>query len=114
MALSPLEDDGTWFRWASGVALGLIFSVFAHVYSKIEGLRKDTEQQTADAVRRIEVQLEKLREEMAGDRRLAAQTQQTIAGTMVTRTELDRQIDRIVSALGRGGASFRNSIGPNG
>ena len=78
-------------------------AAFAHLYSRIESLRRDTEKQSDEQVVRIEAQLTGLRTEMAQDRKEAAQAQQAIVGSMVTRGELDRQIDRIVQALnGRG------------
>lgn len=90
--------------------MGATTLVFAHIYSAIGQIRRSVEMGDRPEIEKLRDSLEQLREsveekldqvrkETETDRRLASVDRTTIAATMVTRNELDRQIDRILSEL---------------
>jgi len=74
-------------------------AVMGHLYLRIEDLRRETKQDSQAGLGKLSAVLDKLREDIDDDRQRAAAERATIAGIMVTRAELDRQIDRIIHQL---------------
>lgn len=94
-------SDGVWVQWVLGAWITLSTAVGLHIYSRLEAIRKEAEMQSETQMRRLESQLENLRTDILTERRLAAQDRQGIAEKMVTRGELDRQVDRVMGEIGK-------------
>jgi sensor c-di-GMP phosphodiesterase-like protein len=124
--VSPDGGDASWLQWAVTSALGLFTVAYggalAHLWQEIAKVRDrqdtaanaareraekgdDALRATIDELRRAVEQMasrdeiERLRTMMEQDRRLAAIDRANIAAAMVTRAELERQIDRVVGAF---------------
>ena len=72
-----------------------------HLYLRIEALRRDTVRERESGMDKLSAVLEKLRTDIDNDRQRGAAERATIAGVMVTRGELDKQVDRILQQLER-------------
>lgn len=90
--------------------MGATTLVFAHIYSALGQIRRAAEMGNRPEMEKLRDSLEQLREsveekldqvrkETETDRRLASADRTTIAERMVTRSELDRQIDRVLAEL---------------
>lgn len=84
----------------------LSLGVFGHLYSKLEKIyggqekmRSDLAAATESDLTKMWSALESLRNEIASDRRLSGDERARIAGTMVTRVELDRQVDKMLNEI---------------
>lgn len=103
-------DDANWLQWTINLVLGLFMAVGGGAWyslnSRIEQLREQHDASEAAAISRAERSdektgdaIDKLRDKLEADRALAAVDRTNIMATMVTRAELERQIDRVVNAF---------------
>lgn len=92
------EPNGV-LQWVVGVWMALSLGVFGHIYSRQEKMRSDLAASTESDMTRVWAALDNLRKEIADDRRLSSDDRARIAGSMVTRIELDRQVDKMLNEI---------------
>lgn len=76
--------------------MALSIGAFGHLYSRQEKMRSDLAAANEGDLTRVWAALESLRKEIDNDRRQSGDERARIAGTMVTRMELDRQVDKML------------------
>jgi septal ring factor EnvC (AmiA/AmiB activator) len=94
-------DDtfGDWFRWAVGLYFVVQCALTGHLYVKIDAKREDDLSKSGRDLKLVWLELSKLRESLDLDRQRAADLRATLAASLVTRDELDRQISRLLSTV---------------
>lgn len=103
-------SDASWLQWAIGTLFGLFAAIYGGaiwtlaaqvntVRDQVRQAEKDAQESAARAGDKIWEAIDGMRKDMAADRALAATDRANIAATMVTRAELERQVDRVVTAF---------------
>lgn len=94
-----VPESGGLINWFIGAWTAINLAVFGFLYTKMEKMRFDIANATESDMSKMAMSLENLRNEIASDRRLSSDERARIAGVMVTRSELDRQIDKLLSEI---------------
>lgn len=93
----PVPDDGDAWRWlagAAGAVVAAVWGVVRWLLGRIETVRLEAREERVATETKLEKALADHRAEAMGWHNSATGFRETVLSTMVTRTELDRQLDR--------------------
>jgi hypothetical protein len=95
----PADPD--WVRWILGLWIMVTLGVFVHLYAKVERVRDQWAATSSGELKEIWSELKALRTGIEDDRRRAADARAELASSIVTRDEMERQVNRLVDIVDR-------------
>ena len=85
--------------WAIGIWITVSSGVIGHLYMSIGKVQEKVELSTANQLKEIWLAINQVKTAIDLDRQNTAENRVMIAKNMVTRDELDRQVERLISEI---------------
>ena len=92
------DNFDTWFRWGVGLFLALLSGLIGYLNRKIDGIQSSVPREYSTDLRDVWTEVAKLREAIEKDRQNSADARVALASSIVTRDELDRQVNRWIES----------------
>lgn len=87
--------------WVLGTLITVCAAVFGHLYKQIFQLRSDMQQVGSAQMKDLWLALNQLRQDIDSDRRMATEHRVKIASEMITKDDLNQQINRLIGEVDR-------------
>lgn len=93
------QEPSNWIQWILGIWSTAVTGAVWFLYTKMDQTRAELRQDTGEKLETIIGEMRELKHNFEAERRIAAEDRTKIAEKVVTRAELDKQIDRLANEM---------------